>query len=253
MDRFIEFAAVGFFAMLVNGMLGMGFGIISAAILLAQGVAAPLVSVSVNAAKLPTLATLTLSHWMTGNLEGRVVWRIALWGVVGGLAGAFLLSTLKGAPLILLTNIYLVVVGLLILVKAFRPSPPKAVSHIRLGAVGFVGGAIEGIGGSWGPIVTPALLGMGLPARHAIGASMAAEAVVTVAVSVMLAATFGAGTWGGGTNWHGVGSAILGLIAGGLPASFAGGLLARKVPHRPLTIAVGLFALAVAAYRFAML
>lgn len=251
MEDFIAFAVVGFFAQLVDGALGMGFGVISSAILLAQGVPPPLVSASVNAAKLPTSGTSATSHWLHGNIDWRIVRPVVLMGAIGGAAGALLLTSLKGDLLLWLTNLYLIAIGLLVLLRAWRGATPALVAAGRFRVIGFAGGTIEGIGGSWGPIVTTGLLGSGVPPRQAVGSSNFSEFVVSFVVFSVLTLTFHTGHWGAKIDWTTMIASVAGLVAGGVPAAVFGGRLAARVPHRPLTVAVGLLALSIAAYRSA--
>lgn len=251
LDNFIAFAIVGFLAQLVDGALGMGFGVISSAVLLAQGVPPPLVSASVNAAKLPTSGTSATSHWLHGNIDWRVVRPVVVMGALGGCLGALLLTSLKGALLLWLTNLYLLAIGALVLVRAWRGRAPALVAAGRFRLIGFAGGAIEGIGGSWGPIVTTGLLGSGVPPRHAVGSSNLAEFAVSFVVFAVLTLGFHAGHWGADMEWRSLIGSVAGLVAGGVPAAIFGGRLAARVPHRPLTVAVGLLAIGIAIYRFA--
>lgn len=253
MNDFVEFAVIGFLAMLVNGAMGMGFGIIASAALLGQGFSAPLVSMAVNAAKLPSIGALCLSHLALRNISGRALSIVLLSGSVGGLFGAFLLSVLAARPLLFLTNLYLIGIGILIIWRTLRRLAPHPETACRLTAVGILGGLVEGVGGSWGPIVTTGLVSMGISARVAIGTSMAAEAAVTVVVTTALTATYSSGHWGSHLNWHGVGASVVGLAVGALPAAAIGGFLAHRLPERPLVLAVGAFAIAAAVYRFASL
>ena len=93
MHEFWAFALVGFFAQLVDGALGMGFGVISASVLLAQGVPPALASASVNAAKLPTTGTAALSHYLHKNLDWKIVRALSIYGGLGGILGALLLTS----------------------------------------------------------------------------------------------------------------------------------------------------------------
>jgi hypothetical protein len=249
MDEFGIFLLVGFFAQLVDGALGMGFGVISSAILLGQGVAPPLVSASVNAAKLPTGFTSMLSHYYHGNIDWRIVRKVAFFGVLGGLCGALLLTSLQGAVLVWLINAYLIGIGLLILIRALRGVAPILVRGDKLGVIGGIGGVIEGIGGAWGPVVTSALLGSGVPPRQAVGSSNTSEFIVSMAVLTKLVVTFALGFWGSENAWQSVLYPVLGLVAGGVPAAFLGGWLARHAPRRVLTFAVAFLVLGIAVYR----
>jgi uncharacterized membrane protein YfcA len=250
LGNFVEFALVGFFAQIIDGALGMGFGVISSALLLAQGVPPPLVSASVNAAKLPTSGTSAVSHWLHGNINWPLWRKIAVFGVIGGCIGAALLTSLKGATLVLLTNFYLVVIGLLVIARAWRGVAPALVQSGRYRLIGLAGGTIEGIGGSWGPIVTTGLVGSGVSLRLSVGTSNAAEFVVSLAVVAVLILTFHGGYWGESVDWRSMISSVAGLVAGGVPAAIFGGRLAQSLPHKPLTFAVGFLALGIAIYRF---
>jgi uncharacterized membrane protein YfcA len=170
LDTFLDFALVGFIAQLVDGSLGMGFGVISSAVLLAQGVPPPLVSASVNAAKMPTGGTAALSNYYHKNINWQIVAALAIFGSIGGILGAIVLSGLKGPMLQYLVNGYLILIGSLIVIRTLYNTVPKVPGANRFRAIGFVGGLIEGIGGSWGPIVNTSLLSAGVPSRYAIGA-----------------------------------------------------------------------------------
>ncbi len=251
MDTFLEFALIGFIAQLVDGSLGMGFGVISSAVLLAQGVPPPLVSASVNAAKLPTGGTAALSNIYHRNVDWQLVRNLALFGSIGGLIGAFVLSSLKGVMLQYLINTYLILIGLFVIYRGVMGVAPQLIMAGRFRLIGFAGGTIEGIGGSWGPIVTTGLLGSGVPSRYAIGSSNFSEFVVSGTVFLTLVLAYWLGLWGEETHWKQVAVSVSGLAIGGLPAAFIGGYLAKNAPRQPLTVAVGLFAIGVAIYRFA--
>ncbi len=249
MGDFFIFAVVGFFAQIVDGALGMGFGVISSALLLSQGVPPALVSASVNAAKLPTSGTSAVSHWLHKNVVPEVVWPVLIYGALGGLLGAALLTSLKGKGLQILIIAYLVLIGGLVIWRAIKGEAPVVVRTRRHGLIGFAGGLIEGIGGSWGPIVTTGLLGSGVAPRYAVGSSNVAELAVSLAVFTALVGSFFFGHWGAGMDWTTMIAPVLGLSVGGIPAAIFGGKLARIAPQRPLTFAVGALALSIAAYR----
>jgi uncharacterized membrane protein YfcA len=249
MHEFWAFALVGFFAQLVDGALGMGFGVISASVLLAQGVPPALASASVNAAKLPTTGTAAISHFMHKNLDRRIIIMLCIFGALGGVIGATVLTSLKGKTLFVLINVYLLLIGFLIIYNGLKDVAPRLFPKRFTGLIGFVGGLIEGIGGSWGPIVTTSLLGTGTESRYAIGSSNFSEFVVSIAVFSTFVAAFAMGYWHGGSDWHDVAWPVAGLVLGGLPAAAVGGYLSKITPKRPLTIAVGLLAISIAIYR----
>jgi uncharacterized protein len=107
MSEFWTFAIVGFLAQIIDGTLGLGFGIISASVLLGQGVAPALVSASVNAAKIPTTATAAFSHFINKNLDWSIVIALAVFGSLGGIVGMLLLTSLKGHALNTLVTVYM--------------------------------------------------------------------------------------------------------------------------------------------------
>jgi uncharacterized protein len=251
MNDFLAFAVIGFLAQIIDGALGMGFGVISAGILLAQGIPPALVSASVNAAKLPTTGTAALSHVFHKNVNWALVRDVATFGVIGGVAGSLLLTSLKGHMLTTLVNLYLILIGALIIVRGLKDVAPRLIPSRFTRLIGLSGGLIEGIGGSWGPVVTTSLLGAGTESRYAIGSSNFSEFVVSVAVFSAFVVWFLIGHWEGASDWRTTFWPVLGLVAGGLPAAVIGGYLSKRTPKRALTIAVGCLALGIAAYRMA--
>lgn len=249
LNNFWEFATVGFLAQLVDGSLGMGFGVISSAVLLSQGVPPPLVSASVNAAKLPTGGTAAASNYYHKNINWKIVTALAIFGSIGGILGASVLSSLKGHALQYLVNAYLILIGAYIICRGVTGIALHLPNVNRFRLIGFSGGLIEGIGGSWGPIVNTGLLGSGVESRYAIGSTNFSEFIVSLVVFIALTISFYLGFWGEKTDWSQVYTTVAGLALGGMPAAFIGGYLARVAPRRPLTIAVGLFAVGVAIYR----
>ena len=253
MDAFLSFALVGFFAQLADSALGMGFGVISASVLLAQGVPPPLVSASVNAAKVPTGTAAAISHALNGNIDRRLFARLALAGIAGGILGALILGELKRPLLTLIIAGYLLLIGALILWRGLAGRAPRLIGTARVSVLGALGGLIEGIGGSWGPVVTSGLIGAGQEPRRAIGSSALAELSVSVTVFGVLMLTYRMGQWGSGRELQEVLMPVAGLVAGGVPAALIGGRLAAIAPKRPLTIAIGLLALGIGLQRLVSL
>ncbi len=249
MSEFWSFALVGFLAQLVDGTLGMGFGVISSSVLLAQGIHPALASASVNAAKLPTTFTAAISHFVHKNLNIKLLLALAIFGSLGGFLGAMLLTSLKGKVLFHLINAYLLGIGGLIIYRGIREIVPHHLPKFFAHCVGFLGGLVEGIGGSWGPIVTTGLLGGGVESRYAIGSTNIAEFFVSLTVFLTFVFAFLIGHWEGGADWHTVFLPVAGLVTGGLPAALAGGYLSKIAPRRELTIVVGMLAVAIGMFR----
>jgi uncharacterized protein len=248
-SQFWSFAAVGLVAQLIDGTLGMGFGIISSSVLLAQGIPPALASASVNAAKLPTTATAAISHFIHKNHTPALLFALCIFGSLGGVIGAVLLTSLKGKVLFHLINVYLLSIGALIIFRGLRNVVPHRLPKWFARVVGFGGGMVEGIGGSWGPIVTTGLLGAGVESRYAIGATNIAEFTVSLSVFLAFVFSFLIGHWQGGADWQTVFMPVLGLVVGGLPAALAGGYLSKIAPRRELTVIVGMLAMAIGTFR----
>src|SRR5215467_5492094 len=170
MSDFTLFAAVGFLAQLVDGGLGMGYGIISATALLTAGVAPAAVSASTHAAELFTTAVSGGAHLWHRNVDWRIFWRLAPAGIIGGVAGTYVLTGLSGETVRPYVVAYLAIMGVLILRRAIRWKRPKRVSPISTGLSGLLGGFCSAIGGGgWGPIVTSTMLVEGGEPRYVIG------------------------------------------------------------------------------------
>lgn len=249
LEDFALFLFVGFFAQLTDAALGMGFGVISSSVLLFQGVSPPVVSAAVNAAKIPTGSAASLSHWRHGNIDRSVLISLAISGAIGGITGALLLASLKGFYLNSLIAGYLLILGSLVILRGVLGRAPRVLPSKKLGLIGSAGGLIEGIGGSWGPVVTTGLLGTGVEPRRAIGSSAVAELVVSITVLVSITLALSSQHIGEAHDITGLIGPIAGLVCGGVPAAFFGGHIAKIAPRRPLTIAVGVLALGIGIYR----
>jgi uncharacterized membrane protein YfcA len=249
---FLAFAAVGLLAQLIDGALGMGYGVISSVMLLTTGVPPAQTSASVHAAKLFTTATSGTSHFLHGNVDRKLMIQLATAGVLGGVLGATLLTQIPGATMRPLVFMYLLIVGIIILVRCFRPpveSPPHSGLVSPLGAVG---GFLDAIGGGgWGPVVTSTLIGAGAPPRYVIGSVNAAEFVVTCAVVSVFVTTLLFGIWheSEGLLEHTI--PVVGLIAGGIPAAILAGKLLKRAPRKPLTLAVSALIILLSSFELA--
>ena len=227
----------------------MGFGVISSSLRLAGGVAPPLISASVNAAKIPTGLVATLSHWRFGNIDPKIVVPVSLAGALGGFLGAMLLSILQGHAAVVTVSVFLVALGAIILWRGLTGGAPRVLARLPMPAIGGAGGLIEGIGGSWGPVVTTGLLASGHPPRQAIGSSVTAELLVSVLVFATMMTTLSQGLWGAGEAARDVLPAVAGLVAGGVPAAVLGGWIVVRVPRRAMNVLVGSLAMGIGLWR----
>ena len=230
-EDFVIFALIGFAAQLVDGALGMAFGVLSTTSLLAFGVPPATASAMTHVTEIFTTAASGASHVAHRNVNWRLVARLAPAGMVGGIVGAFILSNVDARITQPFVSAYLAAIGLYILFKAFRPLWPREVKDRLVPWIGSFGGLLDAMGGGgWGPIVTGSLIGRGHAPRHVIGSVNLTEFLVTATISATFILNLG---------WSEMSSAA-GLIVGGVLAAPLGGFLVSRIPTRPLMVAVGL-------------
>ncbi len=225
------YALIGFGAQLVDGALGMGFGVISSTVLLWNGVPPNVVSASTHSAKLFTNGTAGVSHWVAGNISRALLIRLSLFGMVGGVLGGVLLVHVDASILRPLVAGYLLLMGLLIIWRAYRrvvDAPDHSLKAAR--PAGFIAGFLDAVGGGgWGPVTTSTLVGRGGTPRYVIGSVTMAEFFVSIAVVVTLASYGSIGDW----------NVLVGLVTGGVVAAPFAGFSLKRIPARPLMAAVG--------------
>ena len=158
---------------------------------------------------------------------------LCVFGALGGIIGATVLTSLKGKTLFVLINVYLLLIGALIIYRGLKDVAPRLFPKGFTRLIGFAGGLIEGIGGSWGPIVTTSLLGAGTESRYAIGSSNFSEFVVSVAVFSTFVAAFAMGYWDGGSDWHEVAWPVAGLVLGRTSCRCDGRLSVKNCAEAP--------------------
>jgi uncharacterized protein len=229
-DDFVLFVAVGLAAQLVDGAIGMAYGVISTSVLLSMGVPPATASAAVHAAETFTTGASGLSHWRLGNIDRRLIWRLAVPGMIGGAIGAYVLTAIPGEVIRPYVSGYLLLLGLFILWKALSARPIEAPPPSRVAPLGFAGGLLDSIGGGgWGPIVTSTLLGQGTTPRYAIGSVNLAEFFVTLTISATFLFTVGLALW----------PIIAGLIVGGVLAAPFAALATKHLPSNVLMVLVG--------------
>jgi uncharacterized membrane protein YfcA len=239
MRRLLAFALAGLFGQLVDGSLGMAFGVTSSTVLLSSGISPAAASASVHLAEIGTTFTSGLSHWRFGNVSWPLVARIGVPGAVGAVAGATVLSSLTGDWLEPSVAIVLFGLGALVVVRSLRGDlrggahHPSTLRQRLLAPLGLGAGFLDAVGGGgWGPVATPTLLTVGkVEPRLVIGSVSAAELIVTVAASTGF--LFGLG--GEGIE----GSLVLALLAGGVVAAPLAAYLVRHIDASTLGVVVG--------------
>ncbi|MBW7835378.1 MAG: sulfite exporter TauE/SafE family protein [Sphingomonadales bacterium] len=229
-EDFILFVAVGFAAQMVDGAIGMAYGLSGASVLLSFGVPPATASASIHAAEVFTTGISGYSHWRLRNIRWSIVGKLAIPGMIGGALGAYILTGLPADIVKPVVSSYLAIMGGWILWKALRRKtgdgePPRWISLL-----GFGGGFVDAIGGGgWGPVVTSTLIGHGTHPRYTIGSVNFAEFFVTVTISVTFLGTIGLELW----------PMIAGLIVGGAVAAPLAAYATKAIPDRPLMVLVG--------------
>ena len=236
MRKLIVLGLVGLLAQLVDGSLGMGYGVTSSTLLVLAGLTPAAASASVHFSELGTNLASGLSHWRLKNVDWRVVSRIALPGALGAFAGATVLSSLSTEAAAPVMATVLTLLGLYILVRfvlGVRPRIAGQPGMKLLAPLGVVAGFVDATGGGgWGPVATPALLTDGrLEPRKVIGSVDTAEFAVSAAASLGFLVGLGAA----GVNW----GFALALLAGGLVAAPLAAWVVKHAPMHLLGVAVG--------------
>jgi uncharacterized protein len=230
-SEFILLFAVGFFAQLIDGALGMAFGIVSNAALLTMGMPPAHASALIHTAEIFTTGASAASHIYHRNVDWRLVRRLGVAGVLGAILGAWVLSNIDVTAARRYVYAYLLLMGFYILFKAMRIAVARHAPARWTPPLGFVGGFLDASGGGgWGPVVTSTLIGSGHTPRQTVGSVNAAEFFVTVAAATTFFIELGASPM----------QHLAPLVLGGVLAAPIGGWAVKHIPARGLMVAVGL-------------
>ena len=242
MPDYLLLGAIGFFAQLVDGALGMAFGVISTTAMLSMGMPPAQASAIVHTAEIFTTAGSAGSHIWHRNVDWRLVARLGVAGVLGAVLGAWVLSNVDAGAVRPFISAYLLAVGGFILFKAWRGIPARDAPAPWVGPIGFVAGFLDASGGGgWGPVATTTLVGSGHAPRMAVGSVNTTEFFVTIAAATTFFVELGASPW----------RELLALILGGLLAAPLGGWAVKKVSARALMTAVGCLIVALSLFQLA--
>ena len=238
MRRLLLLALVGLGAQLVDGSLGMAYGVTSTTLLLAIGSNPAAASATVHLAEIGTTLISGAAHWRFGNVDWGVVVKIGVPGALGAFVGATVLSGLSTATAAPLMSLILITLGVYLLVRFTwrglrKDRLDRPLRKRFLAPLGLVAGFVDATGGGgWGPVGTPAILASGrLEPRKTIGSIDTSEFLVAVAASIGF--LLGIGSQGVNAGW------VLALLAGGVVAAPIAAWLVRHVPPRVLGTAVG--------------
>lgn len=226
-SEFLTFAVVGALAQLVDGALGMAYGVASAAMLLGLGVPPVTATASVHQAEAFTCGASGLSHWLAGNVRWPLFWMLVVPGVIGAVVGAAVVVHVPAAWMRLALTPYLLGMGVFLLLRGALGRPLDADVPRGTPVLGMAAGFADAVaGGGWSALTVTTLVARGAAPRMVIGTVHLAKCVVSVAASLSFLLLVGLG--------HG--TAVLGLIAGGVLAAPVGAVFARRMPARVATV-----------------
>ena len=235
----LPFIAVGFAAQLVDGALGMAFGVISNTLLVAVlGVSPAVASQRIHLVECFTTAISGISHLLHGNIDKRLFFKLLIPGIIGGVFGAYVISE-GGDALKPYVLTYLSLIGIYLLVRGIM-YPPKIKEAKFIAPLGLVGGFLDAAGGGgWGPVVTSNLLIQGADPRKVVGTVNSVEFFLTITVSAAFI-------------WHlgvaDVAGATLGLLIGGILGAPLGAWAAKHFPAKVMLILVGIVLILTSGY-----
>lgn len=250
-DSFILFLVVGFLAQIVDGALGMAYGVVSSSVLLAFGVPPAAASASVHTAELFTTAASAGSHVWHKNVNWRLFRMLAPVGIAGGVLGTYVITSIDGNVLKPFVAAYLGIMGAYILYRAFRSiTPIDQHKYTLVGPLGAIGGFMDAVGGGgWGPVVTTGLVGTGGAPREMIGTVNTVEFFLTAAVSAAFLTALLTGHWAEAEGLTTYAWAVAGLVVGGVAAAPLAGYAVTIIPQKYLMMAVGILILSLSVYQ----
>lgn len=226
------YMAGGFIAQLIDGALGMAYGVSATSFLLTFGISPAAASASVHASEIFTSGVSGLSHLKFGNVNKKLFKSLLIPGVLGAILGAYVLSSFEDynvyiKPLVAAYTLYL---GFRIIQKSlFKTLKKKPIK--RIGFLAATGGFLDSIGGGgWGPIVSSTLIANGRNPIYTIGSVNLTEFFVSFASSLTFIIFIGFSHW----------QVVLGLILGGVVAAPIAAYLVSKISVKPMFIFVGI-------------
>jgi siroheme synthase-like protein len=231
------FVLGGFIAQMVDGALGMAYGVTATTFLLSFGITPAAASASVHASEIFTTGASGLMHLKFKNVNAKLFRHLLIPGIIGSIAGAYILSSFQayGSLIKPIVSVYTLFLGIVIIVKAIRKlSEKKKVK--RIGVLAFFGAFLDSIGGGgWGPIVSSTLIARGRTVRYTIGSVNLAEFFITLASSITFFTVIGIHHW----------TVILGLVIGGMIAAPIAAFATSKIPVKAGLIVVGIVVIVV--------
>ena len=231
-SEILYYIAGGFIAQMIDGALGMAYGVTATTFLLSVGITPAAASASVHASEVFTSGVSGYMHLKFGNVNSKLFKTLVIPGVIGAILGAYVLSSLEEYSTYIkpIVSIYTLFLGVIIIRKALIKRMEKRQLK-RVGLLALFGGYLDSIGGGgWGPIVSSTLIASGRHPKYTIGSVNLTEFFVSLASSITFFTVIGLGYW----------QVIIGLILGGVVAAPIAAKLANKLPVKSMMILVGL-------------
>lgn len=222
----------GFTAQMIDGALGMAYGVTATSFLLSFGISPAASSASVHASEVFTSGVSGLMHLKFGNVNNKLFKSLLIPGVIGAILGAYILSSFSEYNYIIkpIVSSYTLILGLIIIFKALKKDNIRKKIK-RIFPLAMIGGFLDSIGGGgWGPIVSSTLIARGRNPRYTIGSVNLAEFFITLASSLTFITIIGL------THW----AIIAGLIIGGVIAAPIAAYISNKIPTKSIMILVGI-------------
>lgn len=238
----LPFIGAGFAAQIVDGALGMAFGVICNTLLVAViGLPPARASANVHIVETFTTAISGISHFVSGNIDRSLFLRLLIPGIIGGVTGAYILTNIDGDTIKPFILGYLICIGVYLLVRGIL-YPPKIQKPKVVEPLGLIGGFLDAAGGGgWGPIVTSNLLVQGVEPRKVVGTVNSVEFFLTLCVSATFIFQLGLKDFA---------TATVGVLIGGVIAAPFGAIMAKKIPTRTMLILVGIVLIITSTYGF---
>jgi hypothetical protein len=236
----LPFILIGFAAQLVDGALGMAFGVICNTLLVAVlGVPPATASARIHVVEMFTTGASGLSHLFHRNIDWPLFWRLLIPGVIGGVLGAYVLTSLHADVVKPFVLGYLVLIGVWLLIRGLL-YPPKFEKPKVVAPLAVVGGFLDAAGGGgWGPVVTSNLLVQGGEPRKVVGTVNSVEFFLAVSVSIAFIANLG---------FEEILGPTLGLIIGGVAAAPLGAMMAKRFSPKLMLVMVGVVLIATSTF-----
>ena len=231
-SEILYYIAGGFIAQMIDGALGMAYGVTATTFLLSVGITPAAASASVHASEVFTSGVSGYMHLKFGNVNSKLFKTLVIPGIIGAVLGAYVLSSLEEYSSYIkpIVSIYTLFLGVIIIRKALIKRMEKSQLK-RVGLLALFGGYLDSIGGGgWGPIVSSTLIASGRHPKYTIGSVNLTEFFVSLASSITFFTVIGLGYW----------QVIIGLILGGVVAAPIAAKLANKLPVKSMMILVGM-------------